>query len=285
MDATTFFLTYPRTDFLHDQIETFLRSIKPVLWARVAIETHEDGHPHVHVLVKFGARVKTRSNMGVFDLGGRHPNIQVCRKVRDVLEYIAKDGNYKDYGPVPKAKNDIHSELVQLASSGDRDAFDQCAMAGSVSYQWADHIWKRHGTTGNTILVPGEGTECLQLQGLSLPNKTTLVVGPSGCGKTTWAKRVAPKPALWCNHLDDLKKLTKEHKSIIFDDMDFAHLPRTTQIYLVDQDDIRTIHCRHSNAIIPKNMPKIFTANNYPFTRDPAIERRMQVYNIMSFTI
>lgn len=285
MDATTFFLTYPRSEFVHDQVYEFLRSVKPVLWARVAIESHEDGTPHCHVLVKFGARVKTRSNMAIFDLGGRHPNIQVCRKVQDVLEYLSKDGNFQDFGPVPKGKGDMHGELVQLASSGDRDAFDKCALASSISFQWAEHLWKRHGCTSSTVLEAGEGTECLQLQGLSLPDKTTVIVGPSGCGKSTWAKRVSPKPALWVNHLDDLKKLTKEHKSIIFDDMSFEHLPRTTQIYLVDQDDVRTIHCRHSNASIPKNMPKIFTANNYPFSRDAAIERRVHTYNILTFAL
>lgn len=284
MDAIHYFLTYPRSTFDGASLHQHLESIKPIVWARVAHETHADGEPHVHAVIRFGQRHKASKDRREFDFMGRHPNVQVCRKPRDVLEYLLKEGNYEDFGPVPKEK-DSHGELVSYATMGDRDAFDKCAMETRVSYQWAEHLWKRHGTPQSTIQSAGEGTECLQLQGLQYDDKSTLVVGPSGCGKSTWAKRVAPKPALWCTHLDDLKKLTKEHKSIIFDDMDFAHLPRTTQIYLVDQDDIRTIHCRHSNAIVPKGMPKIFTANNYPFTRDPAIEHRLKVCNIVSFAV
>lgn len=284
MDATTYFLTYPRSGFNHDEVYNALQHVKPVQWARVAREAHADGEIHIHVCVKFGARVKTRTNMRIFDIDGRHPNIQVCRKIKDVLQYIAKDGNYQDYGQVPENKC-VHEQLKQFATSGLRDEFDQCAMANRISFQWAEHIWKRHGTATSTILEAGQGSECLQLQSLSFESGTIVLVGPSGCGKSTWAKRVSPKPALWVNHLDDLKKLTKEHKCIIFDDMDFQHLPRTTQIYLVDQDDPRTIHCRHSNATIPANTPKIFTANNYPFIDDEAIRRRAQVFNVVTFAL
>lgn len=284
MDATTFFLTYPQTSFQHEQYLQFLSSIKPIIWARVATEQHQDGHDHIHCIVRFGARVKTRSNLRLFDFMGRHPNIQIPRKIKDVLEYISKGGSYSDHGPVPTSKN-IHTELVQHASNGLRDEFDKCAMENRVSFQWAEHLWKRHGTSSKTILEPGQGTECVQLQGLQFSGKSTLVTGPSGTGKSTWAKRIAPKPALWCTHLDDLKCLNKEHKSIIFDDMEFKHLPRTTQIYIVDQDDIRTIHCRNTNATIPANIPKIFTANNYPFIDDDAIRRRLEVHNLISWTI
>lgn len=283
MDATTFFLTYPRSNFEHNDIHEFLRTVKPVQWARVARERHTDGETHVHVCVRFGARVKTRSDVRIFDFLGRHPNIQVTRNIKHVLEYLSKEGDFQDFGPVPQTFS--VTQLINLAKSGDRDAFDQCALENRISYQWADHLWKRHGTTSNTIMEAGEGTECLQLQSLSYTGGTTVLVGPSGCGKSTWAKRVAPKPALWVNHLDDLKKLSKEHKSIIFDDMDFKHLPRTTQIYLVDQDDVRTIHCRHSNAQIPKNMPKIFTCNEYPLIDDDAIRRRITVFRVSSFAL
>lgn len=284
MDAVTFFLTFPRSAFTHEEIYNHLNTIKPVVWARVAVEQHADGEPHVHVIVRFGARVKTRSNARAFDYMGGHPNIQVPRRIKDVLEYLAKDGNYRDFGPVPTERN-VHNELQDFARRGDRDAFDNCAMANRVSFQWAEHVWRRHGTTSNTVTEAGRGTMCVQLQGLQFDTGSILIVGASGCGKSTWAKTVCPKPALWVTHMDDLKKLSNEHQCIIFDDMDFQHMPRTAQIHIVDQDDVRTIHCRHSTATIPARMPKIFTANQYPFSRDEAIERRLKVYNIMSFAV
>lgn len=286
MDATTFFLTYPRLSATHDEVLAALTSIKPVVWARVAVEEHTDGGLHVHVCVKFGERCRTKNNATFFDILGHHGNYQACRRVQAVLEYISKDGNFRDHGPVPQKTTRINVDAcIQAAKNGNRDEFDRCCLEARMSFQWAHHLWTRHGSTTNTIHETGRGTECMQLQSLPLPSGSVVIVGPSGCGKSTYAKRVAPKPALWCTHLDDLKSLNSEHKCIIFDDMDFSHLPRQTQIYLADQHDVRTIHCRNTNARIPAHMPKIFTANAFPFTRDDAIERRLTVINIISLTL
>jgi len=285
MDATTFFLTYAQSDLQHQQVYDALQSIKPVVWARVAREAHEDGNPHIHVIVRFGARVKTRSNARVFDIMGRHPNIQVVRRINDVLEYCAKDGNYQDFGPVPVSK-DVYDILKQAAETGDREAFDRAAMGARVSFQWADHIWRQQTTADSTTLVEGgQGTECLQLQQLQFSGGSVAIIGPSGCGKSTWAKRVAPKPCLWVTHMDDLRKLKKSHKCIIFDDMDFNHLPRVAQIHIVDQDDVRSLHVRYGTVTIPANTPKIFTANTKPFLDDEAIKRRVKYYKIVSLAI
>jgi len=288
MDAVTFFLTYPRCELDHNDIINGLQQVKPVVWARVARERHQDQGLHIHAIVRFDGRVRTRGNARIFDIGGHHPNIQVPRAIKHVLEYCAKDGDFRDYGtpPTGKSKSGLYDTLVQAAKSGDRDAFDRIALESDVGHSWASHLWNRHGIASATIREPGGGTECMQLQGLQFSGQSTVVVGPSGCGKSTWAKRVAPKPALWVRHLDDLKQLTLEHKCIIFDDMDFSMLPRSTQIYIVDQNDQATIHCRHTNARIPANMPKIFTANKYPFTQDDeAIQRRLRVFNIVSLAI
>lgn len=291
MDATTFFLTYPRTDLTHDAVHDALVAIKPIIWARVAIEAHEDGTPHVHAIVRFGARVKTRSNMGIFDIMGRHPNVQVPRRIKDVLEYCSKAGNFKDYGTIPKFKtttdkSDAYDECVQAATRHDRDALDRCAISAGLSKQWADHIWARHGSANtNTVLEPGQGTMCLQLSGLQFTGGSVAIIGPSGCGKTTWAKTVCPKPALWVRHIDDLRKLSTEHQCIIFDDMDFNHWPRTTQIHLVDQYDPSSINVRYGTVTIPAGMPRIFTGNVPMFTLDPAIDRRLQKVFIHSYTL
>ena len=279
MDAKTFFLTYPKSLFVHDDLYNFLATIKPVEWARISTEKHEDGTDHHHVIVRFGARVKTGKDNRLFDFRDRHPNVQSARNVKHVLEYVAKDGNYTDYGPIP-SEHSVYDKLVHAAKSLDRDLFDKEAMASRISYMWAEHIWKRHACSLQTIREPTEGTECLFLQELQLLDPTTVIVGPSGCGKTSWACRVAPKPALLVSHMDDLKKLNAEHKCIIFDDMDFQHMPRTAQIHLVDHDIPRSIHCRHTIATIPAKTTKIFTANAYPFVQDPAIERRIKTIYI-----
>lgn len=274
MDSKTFFLTYPQSSFQFDDLYEFYNSIKPVEWARISREKHEDGSDHHHAIIRFTTRVKTRSNLTLFDFRGRHPNIQCPRNIKHVLEYVAKDRDYQDFGQIPTADS-VYDNLVQFAKAHDRNSFDKTALAGRISYMWAEHLWKRHSGSLQTIREPNQGTECLQLQTMSFDGGSLVLVGPSGCGKTTWASRVAPKPALLVTHMDDLKKLTDEHKSIIFDDMDFQHLPRTSQIHLVDQDMPRSIHCRNTIATIPKNTPKIFTANSHPFLDDEAINRRI----------
>ena len=278
MDAITFFLTYPQTNGSKDDLYAHLNSVKSLVWARISCEAHEDGNKHLHAIIRTAKRVKTSGTATLWDWNGRHPNVQVPRKIKDVLEYVAKDGDFQDYGPVPGPKVCL-DDLYKLAKGDSRIEFDKCALEMRISYQWANHIWNQ-ARCSNDILEPGSGTECVQLQQLQFYNKSTLVIGPSGCGKSTWAKRVAPKPALFVSHMDDLKKFSNQ-KSIIFDDMNFSHLPREAQIHIVDQDDIRTIHCRHTTATIPANTPKIFTANEMNFLDDEAIKRRLTIIRII----
>jgi len=114
--------------------------------------------------------------------------------------------------------------------------------------------------------------------------QSLVIQGASGIGKTTWAKRNIPKPALMCSDIDDLKHFRRGyHIAILFDDMCFkgnidgkGAWPRTSQIHLVDMENDRSIRCRHRNAMIPAGIFRVFTCNEYPFTEDSAIERRVQ---------
>lgn len=281
VDGVTFFLTYPRFNIDHEEFYNNMRAIKPVVWCRVATEHHEDGGLHMHAAIRFSARV--RGGCRVFDIGVHHPNIQQPRNINKVLGYVAKAGNYKDFGEVPAGRGNsgVYDKLCEAAAGGVRGEFDRIALEAHVSFQWAQHIWQQHRPTIGIVTAPGNGTECLQLQQLQLDAGTTVLVGPSGCGKTTWAKRVAPKPALFVSHVDHLRNFRAgEHKSIIFDDCDFKHIPRTAQIHLVDQHDDRQIHVRYGIANIPAHTTKIFTANSFPFIFDPAIERRIKLVEL-----
>lgn len=111
-------------------------------------------------------------------------------------------------------------------------------------------------------------------------SKSQVVIGESGIGKTQWALCHFANP-LFCSHLDDLANLSEEHDGVIFDDMDFKHMPRTTQIHILDQDQDRSIHKRYENAFIPAGTKKIFTCNEYPFDmEDPAIKRRCEITHL-----
>ena len=101
--------------------------------------------------------------------------------------------------------------------------------------------------------------------------------GPTNTGKTQWAAAQFERPLI-VSAMDRLREFNKdEHDGIVFDDMSFKHLPRETQIHLLDYQTDRDIYCRYTNATIPAGTRKIFTSNKpfcEVFLNDPAIRRR-----------
>jgi hypothetical protein len=118
-----------------------------------------------------------------------------------------------------------------------------------------------------------------------LPYKSLIIWGEAGIGKTCWARALMPT-AIFVSHMDDLLSYdTSVHDGIIFDDMDFKHLPRTAQIHLVDTDEPRSIHCRYSVAHIPAGTKKVFLTNERHgeilLTQDSAIKRRISIHGFI----
>lgn len=102
--------------------------------------------------------------------------------------------------------------------------------------------------------------------------------GESGIGKTQFALAHFKNP-LVVRDTDDLRRFDSElYDGIVFDDMDFKHWPRTSQIHLLDWELSSSIRCRYENATIPAGVPRIFTTNEYGGEifnlTDPAINRR-----------
>lgn len=289
-DAQTAFLTYPQATIASNELYQFLNSLEPILWARIAQETHESGEPHVHVIVKFRKRFQSR-NERVFDFNEYHPNIQSARNPSACLQYCEKEGNFTDYGEIPRSQQAKRARLelekvFELASGEDYSAYlRECAESG-VGYGYCKAIWSsKHSTNERDIpmdFLP-EGTISGLLSVLSVPRtgpSVTVIIGPTGCGKTTWAKREIPKPALLVSQIESLKYFKPGyHKGIVFDDMSFTHMPRESQIHLTDWHEARDIYCRYGNVLIPAHTPKIFTANSLPFSEDPAIIRRISLLN------
>jgi len=135
--------------------------------------------------------------------------------------------------------------------------------------------------SSNTILENYQATGTVtseMLLTLQPPTDMTSlwVKGPSGVGKTTWALNVSSKPALFVRHLDTLREFRNGyHRSIIFDDMSFAHLPRQAQIEIVDRYHPQQIHVRYAVVNLPVGIQKIFLSNDSIFTWDQAIQRRL----------
>ncbi len=93
-------------------------------------------------------------------------------------------------------------------------------------------------------------------------DRTQVFAGKSGIGKTEFALAHFKNPCI-VSHMDDLREFDRcTHDGIVFDDMSFDHLPRSTNINLVDITLKRSIHVRFTTAQIPAHTKKIFTTNN-----------------------
>lgn len=248
----------------------------------VAEEKHQDGQPHLHAVVCFSKEKNFRSDK-CFDFDGYHANVQACKNLEGSYIYVMKDGEWMQTGSMPQriknllknkgqgAKN-FYEEMVKCESESSLLKF---CIDNRIAPGYYYEVKKQFEPDIFTINEDTEGDVADAFMWCEYTEKTMILWGKSGIGKTTWAIRNMPKPILLVTHLDELKKYNpKKHKSILFDDMDFKHLPLQTQIHLVDQDIPRSIHVRYGVARIPARVPKVFTCNDYPFVREPPIERR-----------
>jgi len=98
LSGKNLFLTYPRCVLERKDLADLLMSKVGVEYMIVSRELHEDGHPHLHVLITLKVKLNTTSQK-YFDVGGYHGNYQVARKTDDVREYIMKyDSLPYEYG-------------------------------------------------------------------------------------------------------------------------------------------------------------------------------------------
>jgi hypothetical protein len=277
-----FFLTYPKANFNIDDYTAEYCSKGGIESIITASETHEDGSLHRHVAIAYETRKDIRSE-NYFDYQEFHPNIQSARSWSNVCDYVTKDGDYCTWPedlewnktPQPNSKaTDFQTESEWL----------EHALKSRIPYGYANRMWilsrKDHG---DTIFDESAGTICQELLDYDFTEDSwsTVIVGKTGIGKTAWAINKAPKPALLVTHMDSLRQFDPEfHRSIIFDDMDFEHLPVTAQIHLVDHELPRKIHARYNCASIPAKTYKFFTCNKFPFSNHEAIERRIEHINI-----
>lgn len=267
------------------------------LWS-IAEEIHpSNGGRHIHCLIQFTHRVDTR-DVRYFDIADsihqHHPNIKPVAygqaNWERALSYVMKEDPCVLTNVAPKLTYDeiydtanSQEEFLQLVKANHARDF---ALHFSSLERTAQHLWPT--TSANTVNVAR--TPLLQRLPLELSTmnpqsvwedrKSLVITGAPGIGKTTWALHSAPKPCLFIRHLDSLKKLRPLHRSIVFDDLEFTHLPVATQKFLVDMEQIAEIHVRYGVASIPAGMPRIFTANAFPFSRDgvhgEAISRRLK---------
>lgn len=277
-----FGLTYSQANELSlERLYESLLKLRGVEYLLVSEELHKDGNRHYHCQLLFKRRKDVKST-AYFDISDKHPNIQLLRQPEVWNSYCKKDGKFLENKPWEGTGE------YDLFDSARRDGYEDFitkAIENKILPAYATIAWNHTHSCDNTIEedteIKGHYNELLNWYEAPIELKSTVIVGESGIGKTVYAKRKASKPALFISHLDDLRKFDPiRHRSIIFDDMSFTHMPTTGQIHLVDLFEPRSIHVRYGTANIPAGTERWFTCNKFPFEEHPAIMRRINKINL-----
>jgi len=280
-----FFLTYPQCDAEPQQLVDFLSGRAPLSYYVVCRELHADGNPHLHACVEF--KTTQRQSVNWLDFVEKHPNKQDPRNWAACKTYVKKDGDFleiPDTSDSEISKVDIKKICIDTSCQADWMVF---CVGKRIPFPYACWLWNTYHSDIYTLTDDVHtGDMCASLKEFKFDpqlHKCIILKGASGCGKTTWAKINMPKPCLFISHVDQLKQFdVGRHKSIIFDDVDIRHYPVTSQIHFVDFENTRALHCRHSVAVIPAGIFKVFTCNEEPINMsDAAIRRRVRVYNVV----
>lgn len=234
-------------------------------------ELHQSGKLHFHAYLNFDQTLDIASERW-FDMDGVHPEINNPGK--GWITYCIKDG--------------ADHYITNVQQSVFTIALNKRSATDAINYLW-EHDPKSMCLSGHNIELNIRkrmkvDTGLTRYEGpFIIPYlkdiQSTVLIGPPGVGKTSFAIACHHfKNPLFVSHLDALKRFNDSYDGIVFDDMDFTHLPRHTQIHLADYDHERDIHVRYGVATIPARTPKIFTCNEMCFNiRDEAIARRLSI--------
>lgn len=105
LNSQAFLLTWPQTDTTKEDALNSLTSKDwpiPLKWSIVCQESHADGHKHLHAVVCFEEKLRTRCSTFFDFVCNKHPNISGCRSLKRSVQYVAKHGDYITTSDFPK---------------------------------------------------------------------------------------------------------------------------------------------------------------------------------------
>lgn len=268
---------------LNNPLEVETTSIKQWVVSRLVVgqECGESKTPHLQGAVTFKAAYRLSGLKKLLQRAHWEP---MKARGNQAFDYCRKEGNI--VYDVDNRKQGHRSDL---------DKVQEAVMAGATETQlWQEHYpamvrYHQAILRSRFALNPPLTTGKHQIDAFQWPRLElklpTIIWGKPGIGKTQFALAHFKRPLL-VRHMDDLGNLM-DHDGIVFDDMDFNHMPRTAQIHLVDWELPSSIHIRYKTATIPAQMPRIFTTNTEDgtilLTADDAIARRVKIIHLNKF--
>lgn len=134
LNAKNLFLTWPKNDLDSGVIMnklTDLFGMDNINYVCVSEEEHADGSPHLHALVCLKKPCDIRDVKKLDEAGGKHGNYQSTRNVKDVFNYVRKNGKFVEYGTPPAICKGKITDLVaqHLREGGSLDSAEEMAPA------------------------------------------------------------------------------------------------------------------------------------------------------------
>nr|ALU33569.1 AC1 [Tomato yellow leaf curl Thailand virus] len=260
INAKNYFLTYPQCSLTKEEALSQLQNLQTPTnkkYIQICRELHEDGSPHLHVLIQFEGKYKCQNNR-FFDLVSPtrsahfHPNIQGAKSSSDVKSYIDKDGDTLEWGQFQ-----IDGRSARGGQQTANDAYAKALNSGSKSEALnvirelapKDFVLQFHNLNSNLDRiftppieeyispflsssfdqVPDELEEWAAENVVSaaarpLRPMSIVIEGDSKTGKTMWARSLGQHNYLW-GHLDLSPKVYKNDAWYnVIDDVDPHYL-------------------------------------------------------------
>nr|WOL23852.1 C1 [Tomato yellow leaf curl virus] len=299
INCKNYFLTYPKCSLTKEEALSQLKNLETPTnkkYIKVCRKLHENGEPHLHVLIQFEGKFKCQ-NQRFFDLVSPsraahfHPNIQGAKSSSDVKSYVDKDGDTVDWGEFQ-----IDGRSARGGQQSANDAYAAALNSGSKSEALRiikelipkDYILQFHNLNSNLDRifqeppapyispflsssfnqVPDELEVWVSENVVSSaarpwrPN-SIVIEGDSRTGKTMWARSLGPHNYL-CGHLDLSPKVySNDAWYNVIDDVD-PHYLKHFKEFMGAQRDWQS-NTKYGKPIqIKGGIPTIFLCNPGP---------------------
>ncbi|UVN12567.1 replication initiation protein [Begomovirus hortuscrotoni] len=299
INSKNYFLTYPKCSLTKEEALSQLQNLQTPTnkkFIKICRELHENGEPHLHVLIQFEGKFQCK-NQRFFDLVSPtrsahfHPNIQGAKSSSDVKSYIDKDGDTLDWGEFQ-----IDGRSARGGQQSANDAYATALNAGSKSEALRvikelapkDFVLQFHNLNANLDRifqeppapyvspflsssfdqVPQELEEwaaenVVNAAARPLRPMSIVIEGDSRTGKTMWARSLGPHNYL-CGHLDLSPKVYNNDVWYnVIDDVD-PHYLKHFKEFMGAQRDWQSNTNYGKPVQIKGGIPTIFLCNRGP---------------------
>ncbi|QKQ15092.1 AC1 [Calystegia hederacea geminiviridae] len=234
--AKNYFLTYPQCSLSKEEALSQIKNLQTPTnkkFIKICRELHEDGSPHLHVLVQFEGKYNCTNNR-FFDLVSPtrsahfHPNVQGAKSSSDVKSYMDKDGDTLEWGEFQidgrsarggqQSANDAYAAALNAGSKSEalRIIRELAPRDFTLQYHNLSSNYERifaappetyvHPFSSSSFVLPSVLLDWANNNvgdAAARPDRpiSLILEGPSRVGKTVWARSLGPHNYL-CGHLD-----------------------------------------------------------------------------------